>query len=119
MDQEKIIQSLDEKLASAKKKNKNLSDMCSKLHSENNRFAKLPYLISNLKPLYQKQRKCMLGHHRRTSSSQYNSSILGHDDLSRIMAEFDIHFKELEKEASSFQSCKENASHAKENEREV
>lgn len=119
MDQEKIIQSLDEKLASAKKKNKNLSDMCSKLQSENNRFAKLPYLISNLKPFYQKQRKCMLGHHRRTSSSQYNSSILGHDDLSRIMAEFDIHFKELEKEASSFQSCKENASHAKENELEV
>ena len=35
------------------------------------------------------------------------------------MAEFDIHFKELEKEASSFQSCKENASHTKENEREV
>ena len=35
------------------------------------------------------------------------------------MAEFDVHFKELEKEASSFQSWKENASHAKENELEV
>lgn len=93
--------------------------MCGKLQIENTKYAKLPHLIQNLKPLYQKQRKCMLGHHRRTSSSQYNSSILGNDDLGRTMAEFDIHFKELEKEASSFSSQKEKASHDKENELEV
>ena len=45
--------------------------------------------------------------------------MLGHDELSRTMAEFDIHFKELEKEASQFQSRKESTSHTKENLEEV
>ena len=79
---------MNEKLASAKKKNKNLSESLAKQQQEIDRYGRLPELVRHIRLSFQKQKKTVLGN-KRITSAHINTSILGNDEISRSISDLD------------------------------